>query len=422
MNKQCPQDPFKKAREETGVLRADMDGENIPLILRHKDLREAARDTATFSSDTPCRVPIPSEENVRSVRQLPLEVDPPAHTAYRALVEPFFKRPEKPEYIQRIETLIAGLLEGTAVKPSVEVVHEFALPLQCRALALLMNLPEAEAETWLGWGTHVFREGEGSKKGAALEEYIFRKIDDALAHPGSDDFFGVLTRSTFHGRADLQSAASSDHRSSQATDCFAQHPRTTVPDRLLTRDEVAGFANIMFAGGRDTVINSVTGTIAYLAEESGALQTLRANPKLITLASEELLRALSPVTHIGRTVTRDTQICGVPVKPEQRVSLCFASANFDETVFEDPEEVRLDRKPNPHVAFGFGPHLCLGAAHTRLIIRTLLKLLSERFDHIEIRQMERNQPSVSEYLRHVGFRNLTVSFRGTARSCSHPGP
>src|SRR5579859_6268602 len=76
MSKYCPHDPFKKARQETGVLKPHMDGEDIPLILRHKELREAARDTATFSSDTPCRVPIPAEENVRSVRQLPIEVDP----------------------------------------------------------------------------------------------------------------------------------------------------------------------------------------------------------------------------------------------------------------------------------------------------------------------------------------------------------
>jgi cytochrome P450 len=388
MSSYCPHDPFKKARQETGVLRADMDGENIPLILRHKELREAARDTATFTSDTPCRVPIPSEESVRSVRQLPIETDPPAHTEYRALVEPFFKRPNEPEYIAKIEALIAALLDRATAKPSIEIVHEFALPLQCHALTHLMNLPESEAETWLGWGTHVFREGEGTKKGAALEEYIYRNIDHALAHPGGDDFFGVLTRSTFQGR-------------------------------LLTREEVAGYANIMFAGGRDTVINSVTGTIAYLAEQSDALHTLRANPKLITLAGEELLRALSPVTHIGRTAARETEIHGVPVKPGQRVSLCFASANFDETVFDQPEEVRLDRKPNPHVAFGFGAHLCLGAAHARLIIRTLLKLLSERVDRIEIVQMERNQPSVSEYLRHVGYRNLTVTFHGTTKSTSH---
>jgi cytochrome P450 len=380
MSKYCPHDPFKKARQEEGVLRPHMDGEDIPLILRHKDLREAARDTATFTSDTPCRVPIPAEESVRSVRQLPIETDPPAHTEYRNLVEPFFKRPNEPEYIEKIEALIAGLLAQALTKTAVEVVHEFALPLQCRALAHLMNLPESEADIWLGWGTHVFREGEGAKKGAALEEYIYRNIDNALAHPGGDDFFGVLTRSTFQ-------------------------------DRVLTREEVAGYANIMFAGGRDTVINSVTGTIAYLAEESGALETLRANPKLITLASEELLRVLSPVTHIGRTATRPTDIHGAVVKPGQRVSLCFASANFDETVFDNPEEVRLARKPNPHVAFGFGPHLCLGAAHARLILRTLLKAVSERVERIEILKVERNEPSVSEYLRHVGYRNLTVKFK-----------
>lgn len=380
MSKFCPHDPFKKARQETGVLRPHMDGEDIPLILRHKDLREAARDTATFTSDTPCRVPIPAEESVRSVRQLPIETDPPAHTEYRNLIEPFFKRPNEPEYIEKIEALIAGLLNQALAKDSIEVVHEFALPLQCRALAHLMNLPESEADIWLGWGTHVFREGEGTKKGAALEEYIYRNIDQALAHPDGDDFFGVLTRSTFQGR-------------------------------VLTREEVAGYANIMFAGGRDTVINSVTGTIAYLAEESGALETLRANPKLITLASEELLRVLSPVTHIGRTATRSTDIHGAPVKPGQRVSLCFASANFDETVFENPEEVRLARKPNPHVAFGFGPHLCLGAAHARLILRTLLKAVSERVEHIEILRLERNEPNVSEYLRQVGYRNLTVKLQ-----------
>src|SRR6516164_8170287 len=133
MSKYCPNDPFKKARQGSGVLRADMDGESIPLILRHKDLRDAARDTETFTSDTPCRVPIPSEENVRSVRQLPIEVDPPAHTEYRSIVEPFFKRPNEPQYIEKIEALIVGLINQALAKASTEVVHEFALPLQCRA-------------------------------------------------------------------------------------------------------------------------------------------------------------------------------------------------------------------------------------------------------------------------------------------------
>src|SRR5262245_64803582 len=100
MSNYYPHDPFKKARQETGVLRADMDGENIPLILRHKDLREAARDIATFTYDTPCRVPIPSEENVRSVRQLTIEVDHPADTEFHTLDEPFLKHSNEHKYVQ----------------------------------------------------------------------------------------------------------------------------------------------------------------------------------------------------------------------------------------------------------------------------------------------------------------------------------
>ena len=89
----CPfHDPFKKPRQEDGVLVNEIQGETIPMVLRHADVRRAARDWQTYSSDAPMRVPIPSEEEVRSVRQLPIETDPPAHGAYRALVEPFFNR------------------------------------------------------------------------------------------------------------------------------------------------------------------------------------------------------------------------------------------------------------------------------------------------------------------------------------------
>ena len=108
MSDSCPHDPFRKARLDKGVLEADFSGETIPLILGYKELREAARDTKTFSSDTPCRVPIPAEEDVRTIRQLPLEVDPPEHTEYRKIVEPFFKRTTQPDYIEAINSICSG--------------------------------------------------------------------------------------------------------------------------------------------------------------------------------------------------------------------------------------------------------------------------------------------------------------------------
>ena len=145
-------DPFREARLKDGVLKCPFQGETLPMILRHADVREAAKDWKTFSSDAPFRVPIPSEEAVRSMRQLPIETNPPEHTEYRAIVEPFFQRAKQSEVIAKVEALIAELLAQALASESIEVVNDFALPVQSRALTYLLNMPEAEADTWIGWG------------------------------------------------------------------------------------------------------------------------------------------------------------------------------------------------------------------------------------------------------------------------------
>lgn len=371
-------DPFGDARRKDGVLVNEFQGNPVPMILRHEDVRRAARDWQTFSSDAPLRIPIPSEETVRTVRQLPLEIDPPEHSDYRAVAEPFFNRAKLPEVVAAVETLVRNLLSTALERESVEMVREFAIPLQSRALACLIDMPQAEAEIWIGWGTHVFREGDGKSKGAALETYLNSLLDRAAAAPGGD-FFSVLTQATYRGRR-------------------------------LTREEMLGYGSIMFAGGRDTIINSISGVIGHLAANPQDLDYLREDPKRIVNACEEFFRAISPVTHIGRVCPQRTEIHGVEVAPGSLVSLCFASANHDETVFPAPEEVRLDRKPNPHVAFGFGPHLCLGAAHARLVVRSLLKCLCQQVGSIEtlaaIEKVEREE----RYDRPLAYDSLTVRF------------
>lgn len=369
-------DPFKQARERDGVLVNNFQGTDVPMVLRHKDLRAAARDWQTLSSDAPMRVPIPSEEEVRTVRQLPLEVDPPEQTDYRHVVEPFFARAKLPEVIARMESLTQELLDVAVKCDPLDIVREFAIPLQSRALAVLLNMPEPEADIWIGWGTHVFREGDGTSKGAALEAYINNLLDDGASDP-CDSFFSALTRATYRGRP-------------------------------LTREEMMGFCSIMFAGGRDTVINSITGVIAHLGAKPSDLAWLQEDPKRIVNAGEEFFRVISPVTHLARIATGKMDVHGACVCPGDLVSLCFASANYDAEVFECPEEVRLDRKPNPHVAFGFGPHLCLGAPHARLIVRTLLKVLCERVRNIEILAAEEKIERESSYERSVAYERLLV--------------
>jgi len=374
-------DPLREVRRTSGVFKCPFHGEEITMILRHEDVRQAARNWQTFSSDVPFRVPIPSEEKVRSVRQLPIETNPPDHGAYREIVEPFFARAKDPDVVAQVEALIAGMLAAAIARGSIEIVNEFALPVQSRALAYLLNVPESEGETWIGWGLHVFKANDGDfKTDNVLEGYLHRKFDEAQANPG-EDFFSALTRAS-------------------------------IRDRKLTREEMMGFANLAFAGGRDTIIQTISCALGYLAEHPEALEYLRADPKRITLASEEFFRVFMPLNHIGRVCPVATEVNGLTVNAGERISLAWASANFDENVFTESQEVRLDRKPYPHLSFGFGTHLCLGAPHARLILRTLLRLCCERLKTIHILAATEHVEHESRFDRTLGYDSLTVTLTG----------
>ena len=371
-----PSDPFREHREQARVMECEFQGEPVPMILRHEDVRKAARDWKTFSSNAPFRVPIPSEEDVRTMRQLPVETDPPEHTDYRKIVDPFFQRAKEPGVIAQVEALIHRHVREALGRDALEVVRDFAVPIQSHALTYLLNVPESEAATWIRWGVHVFR--DGPSKGATLENYLHAQFDRAAADPG-DDFFSALTQATYRGRP-------------------------------LTREEMMGFGNLTFAGGRDTVIHSISSVLGYLARHPEALEFLREDPGRIVHACEEFFRVITPLTHIGRVCPVETNVHGIDVKPGGRVSLCWASANQDPAAFDAPAEIRLDRKPNPHLAFGFGAHLCLGAAHARLILRTLLQQCVEQVGRLTVLEARERVEQEQRYQRVMGYEVLRLRF------------
>jgi cytochrome P450 len=374
-----PSDPFKAKREAAPVARYEFQGEQIPMILRHAEVRQAAKDWQTYSSDAPFRVPIPSEEEARSMRQLPIETDPPVHGEYRAIAEPYFQRPKLPEMVAKVESLIDELLRAALARETTEIVHGFALPVQARALTYLLDTDEREADTWIGWGVHVFRVRGGLKKGVELEDYLTRKFDAVSQTPGRC-FFSALTQARFQGRP-------------------------------LTREEMMGFANLTFAGGRDTVIHTIACALGHLAANPEALAYLRADPKRIVLASEEFFRFFMPLTHLGRVCPVATSVHGEQVPAGGRVSLGWASANRDESVFPEADVFKIDRKPNPHLSFGFGEHLCLGAPHARLLLRTLLQKCVELVDGMEIVSAEERTETEHSYERKLGYESLVLKFR-----------
>ncbi len=377
-----PSDPFKAKREAAPVARYEFQGEQIPMILRHAEVRQAAKDWKTYSSDAPFRVPIPSEEEARSMRQLPIETDPPVHGEYRAIAEPYFQRPKLPEMVAKVEALIDELLRAALARETTEIVHGFALPIQARALTYLLDTDEREADTWISWGVHVFRVRGGLKKGVELEDYLTRKFDAVSQAPGRC-FFSALTQARFQGRP-------------------------------LTREEMMGFANLTFAGGRDTVIHTIACALGHLAANPEALTYLREDPKRIVHASEEFFRFFMPLTHIGRVCPVATSVHGEQVPAGGRVSLGWASANRDESVFPEADVFKIDRKPNPHISFGFGEHLCLGAPHARLLLRTLLQKCVELLDGMEIVSAEERTETEHSYERKLGYDSLVLKFRPRA--------
>jgi cytochrome P450 len=323
------------------------DGDEIVHIQSYRALRQTARDWATFSNDVLGRIQIPAEDKTRTFRQYPIETDPPVHSAYRALVQDMFNKPFDPAYSTLIEVLVDRMVTEALEKGEVEIVEDFALPLQSRALTHLLGMPISEADLWIGWGLHVFRAEHGYdlERAGRLVDYISDRLGRADLWPGS--LFAYLRAATFEGRS-------------------------------LTLDEQMGMAHLVFAGGRDTVIRLVSGGIAYLAQNPTILARLKAEPGLAVTATEELVRYLSPLPYLGRICRDGAEIEGVTVAPGQRVALCYAEANRDPEVFTDPDQIIPDRRPNPHVGFGSGPHSCLGSAHARLLSRTVMLTLAQR--------------------------------------------
>ena len=161
---------------------------------------------------------------------------------------------------EMIHVMVSDLLNGNEI----EAVHEFALPLQCKALALLLNVPESEAEVWKSWGLHALTEGSG------LEDYTAEQFAKAEKNPG-DDFFSMLNDVECRGNK-------------------------------LTFEEKQGIANVTFAGGKDTVINVVSSIIVYFAEQPESLKFLKQDEKYIITACEEFVRYVSPLTALVEAV------------------------------------------------------------------------------------------------------------------------
>lgn len=308
-------------------------------IRGHAAVRAAAKDWRLYSSD------LQGDPDVRDYRQLPLEADPPAHRAYRDLLEPFFGRVEVGAMESAIREAARAIVRDLVARGSGDAVHDLAFPVVLRSLAVAFRR-ERDLDEWRAWGLETWiTAADGTRSGEHLDRYLARVRREAQAAPDAEG------------------------------DVFQRLAAARIDGRPLTDAEFTGLAGLILAGGRDTVIKLVAGAVWHLAQDAAAFERLAADPTRLGPAIEEWLRYLSPLPRMPRVATVAHEVGGAPVAPGDHVQLSFIAANHDANEFEAPHDLRLDRAPNRHVAFGNGPHTCVGSHLARVQARVVLEEL-----------------------------------------------
>ena len=307
------------------------------IITGHAAVREALRDTATYSSD------LQGDADVRDYRQLPLEVDPPRHHLYRSALSSYFVKPtiEKslPEFKEHTAHLIAEYFDSAGK----DAINELVLPLVMHNLGVLYRRPQ-DVQEWISWGADVWTAESSVRDGKVLHSYLDRVYKEALSGVHSDIWSDIAT--------------------------------LEIEGKTISEVEFRGIASVMLAGGRDTVVKLQTGILWYFGQHPEELSQLRAEPNRIPKAIQEFLRFFTPLPQMARTTTPESGATDLP--PDRYVGISFISGNFDTSVFENPLEINLNREKIPHLSFGFGPHTCLGnhiaEMETKVFLEALLDL------------------------------------------------
>lgn len=338
---------FSRLRQGCPVARCNAHG-GFWLLSRHDDVRRAAVNWRDFTSSVPGVTAIPII-TPRTEPMLPIEIDPPHHSRYRALVNPLFSHARIEEIQPRIDQLVRKLLAAmTGGAHAAEAVQAFCIPVAISSLAAFTDVPLEDSDVWTGWITRMFdisdREA-GTEAGLELVSYVRRLIARRRAEP-RDDFLSCLIGAEIDGQR-------------------------------LDDQQICSFMTVIFGAGYETTADGLSSMLHWLATHPQDLRRIAADPGLIPTAIEEFLRYASPIQVFGRNATHDIEIHGRRIPAGDIVALAFGSANRDPDVFEAADELRLDRRPNRHLAFGAGPHLCPGADVARMELTLTLKAFAD---------------------------------------------
>jgi cytochrome P450 len=323
------------------------------VLTRAEDIREAFQHPEIFSSR---EFSIPTSLVPRTMR--PLALDPPDHSTYRQPLAPLFAPPSVARRESALRAICASLVDEFADSGACDLHTSLARPFPTTVFVSMLGLPLAEARTFEAWNhvmLHAYedppaRRGAATKILAYLEEFVARRM--AEGPDATEDLLSVLLQAKVDGRP-------------------------------LVQDELLDYAFMLFMAGLDTVTAILGFTFRSLATQPALRRRLVAEPALVPSAVEELLRAHA-IVNTARVVDRDVAFAGVDMRVGDRVLLATALASRDPDEFANPTELVLDRESNRHLAFGAGPHRCLGSHLARLEMRIAIEELHARVPEYQL--------------------------------------
>lgn len=317
-------------------------------VTRHGDVAAASRDPAVFSSAArgAFLADPRTSADLQRVRQLLVNMDAPEHARIRRLVTGAFTPRAVAALGASIREHAAAVVARVVAAGDFDAVADLAAELPLLVLADLLGIPRADRGLLLTWSNNLVGFDDPDYGGGSVERYG-RTFADA---------FGYAR------------ALAASRRRAGGDDLVSR----IVTAGGLTSAEFCQLWLLLVIAGNETTRHLLSGGLLALATHPGQLASLAADPGLTERAVDELLRWVTPIMQFRRTATADAVLGGQLIPAGDKVVLYYISANRDAAVFDQPDLLRLDRDPNPHLAFGVGPHFCLGSHLARLEARILL--------------------------------------------------
>lgn len=365
-----PHAVFAEMRRTEPIAERMYEGRPFWAVTRYHDLVTVTRDPKTYSSARGMtNLPDLTEEQMNTRRSI-IDTDAPEHIRLRKLGIPAFTSHKVRSYEEITRDITASLLDHAVDAGDVDVVQAISAPLPIQVIVNILGVAPEDTDLMVQWSDELIDSSGlaadaygnttplellpfSSPASHALFEYGRKMREERIQHP-KDDLVTTLVEARWEGEA-------------------------------LSDYDFKNMFHVLVFAGNETTRTAISNGLQAFVESPDQLDLLYARPELVDNAVEEIIRWATPVLHMRRTATQDTELAGVPIKQDDKVVIFYASANFDEDEFADPLRFDITRpiKP-PQVSFGAkGPHHCLGAPLARMEIRVLLEEMIARGIQVE---------------------------------------